>query len=682
MKKLCSTLLFLWGYTASFGQPPTIPQLRTQLANARHDTTRIRLCVQLASLYSKSDPVSDSVYTLAMKGIALARQQGKVHQESELYLYLGYYYKRLSQYPKAQAAYQTGLQIGEKTGISTIRCKLLHRLAAVYGDQGMYQKTIETALASLQMAEQLKDSVRMSHAMQLLSAAHMDVHNSTAAFLYAKKLNQLTRQLAVTHPDQQGLVLMGEETMAELYERTGHYSRAYPYLKQSLAYYIAQHDEPQIAEAAVHLGNNLINQKQPLAAIKHISESLRKKLIPYPVSDTHEIYALAHQQLGHPDSAVVYARKAHQLALKKGQLKQIQSTLGTLVRMEEDQKLYPTALAHLRQLNTINDSIFTIDKAKAIADVETQYQVLQKEQTIDLLQKDAALRKLSLAKNQSELANQHQRQIFLTLFTVLLILGLAGLYISYRRQQITSQLLTDQKEEIQEKAEQLQQLNSLKDNLFSIIGHDLRSPLAALKVKLVDLADKQVILTPTQPDYLRMLKLTDKVYNTTDNLLSWSLLQRGGMHKWPTTFDLSEIGESAHQLFSYQLQQKQLTLTTAYSPAPVTADENQLQIVARNLLHNAIKFTPEGGHVHLSTGQEQGCSVLIIQDSGIGMSSGDYAETADLHSRPHSANSGTGLGLTICREFVKLNNGELRIQSALGKGTTVTVFLENTPLTC
>ncbi|MEZ0541300.1 sensor histidine kinase [Fibrella arboris] len=229
------------------------------------------------------------------------------------------------------------------------------------------------------------------------------------------------------------------------------------------------------------------------------------------------------------------------------------------------------------------------------------------------------------------------------------------------------QLTIDQNEE-------LSALNSTKNKLFAIVGHDLRSPLAALKVQLSALAHEQTTAAGPDERYTRMLQLADDVYNTTDNLLSWSTLQRGTLRSWPTSFDLPVAIEAAHQLFGSAIQQKQLTVNSRYEPAPVTADEQQLHIVARNLLHNAIKFTPPGGRIRLSTGQQNGRAVLTIQDSGIGMSPEKLASSSALASeRGTLGESGTGLGLDICREFVRLNKGELLIDSAPGNGTTVTV---------
>ncbi|WP_461148260.1 ATP-binding protein [Spirosoma pulveris] len=473
--------------------------------------------------------------------------------------------------------------------------------------------------------------------------------------------------------------MSANDVLAIIYEKKGDYALAYLYLKRSLDYFIAHHDETQINEAAIRVGSNLIKQKRPIETIRYMNESFRHKLIDYPVSDTYEIYALAYQQLGKLDSSFVYAQKAYKLALKKGHLSQIQSTLSTLIAIEEAQKRYPATLAHLRQLSAIKDSLFTAEKAKAVAQVEAQYQVAQKQQTIELLQKDAALRRFMLKQSQEEFQAQQRSQKLLMLLASAFMLLALGLFIVFRRERTTKCLLASQKAEIEEKANQLLKINKLKDKLFGVIGHDLRSPMAALKVQLANLINASPALTVGNARLTSVQHLADGLYNTTDNLLNWSMLQRGGLRVWPTSFDLSILAETALDLFSSQIQQKQLLVTTRHEPALITADEYQLQIVVRNLLHNAIKFTPPGGSIRFYTGQQHGRGVVQLIDSGIGMSVDKLQRVrSSLLEQATVSENSSGLGLEICREFIRLNQGDFSIQSELGQGTTVRIEFDLT----
>jgi two-component system sensor histidine kinase/response regulator len=255
---------------------------------------------------------------------------------------------------------------------------------------------------------------------------------------------------------------------------------------------------------------------------------------------------------------------------------------------------------------------------------------------------------------------------------------IALIYVSavVKKTAVTIQnVIQQQNKQLQEKNLELSELNHVKDKLFSILGHDLRSPIVSLKIQLLNVQKGYTSAQQYEEASIRLQQTVDGVFTTLDNLLNWALLQRGGIRVNPTQFDLSEIAQSVLQLYNVDFPSKQLAVTTDYEAAPVTADEYQLTIVARNLLQNAIKFTPIGGNIQLITRRLNGRSQLIVQDSGIGMPTISQTVPNGIGTSNYGTEGekGTGLGLEISREFVRLNKGQLLIDSILGRGTTVTM---------
>ncbi|MGF7216719.1 signal transduction histidine kinase [Spirosoma lacussanchae] len=673
--KLLFTGIALLVFQTTWAQSYSIAQLRQQLTEARHDTVRIRLYNELAQLFNQQK-TPDSAYVMAMAGIKLAHQHKLALEESRLYMHLGNYYKRLNQYREARGAFATAIQIGKQTGITPLQCKLLYRLACVYGDLGEYHKLVETISASRDMAEQLNDSIQLFYAYDLLASVNWDINNRPLALQYVRKLHQLARQMVANDPGKQKYMLFAEEVLADLYEKNGQYARAYLYRKRAFSYYIAHKSVTNLPVSVVMVANNLVRQQRSREAIAHLDESFRRGYIsPTTSTNVFEIYALAYQQLGQFDKSLFYARKAYKLALQKKHSKHTISALTTLIELEEYRKLYTDALTHLRQLHEIRDSLFTLEKSKAIAQVEARYQLTEQKQTIELLRKDSALRKISLAKSESELTNQQQRQTILTLFALLLVVSVAFLFTTLRREKTNARLLAAQKEDIEDKANQLQAANALKDNLFTIIGHDLRSPIASLKAQLTGIKEGFVSPDAFSARVSLLSQKVDSVYTTLDNLLHFSLLQQKGLHSRLTQVELAETIESVVQLYDAEIRAKQLIVHKTYSPVVVWADEHQLHIIGRNILQNAIKFTPAGGSIQLITRRQNDYAVLLIKDSGVGMETSQPADQANRHlsRRGTAGEHGTGLGLQICRELVQLNKGQLHFESTPGQGTTVTV---------
>jgi len=672
--KLLFTGIALLVFQTIRAQSYSIAQLRQQLTEAAHDTVRMRLYNELAHLYARQI-VPDSAYYLATRGRALARQYGQIEAEAKSIFYIGYFHKRKSQYAKAQSYYEAALRLSTKHGLLRLRTKLLYSLSTVSGDQGMYQKAIEYATASLQLAEQIKDSVQQSNAYVMLTLAYMDVKNMPKALMYARWNYKLAQQIVARHPDKELTLLSALSAIVDTYEANGRFAAAYPYRKKALAYYLANQETDHVTEEIMGLGKNLVAQQRPREAIQLINESLKRKRLLHPDTYTYEIFALAYKQLGQPKLALYYAKRAYQFSKYYGNLKQIRSSLNTLIATEESQQRYADALTHLRQLNTISDSLFTLDKTKALAQVEARYQVAQQEATIQLLRKDAALRKITLAQNKEELTNQQQRQAMLTLFALLLLVSVVSLFAVFRREQTTARLLSVQKADIEDKANQLQAANALKDNLFTIIGHDLRSPIASLKAQLTGIKEGFVSPDEFSARVSLLSQKVDSVYTTLDNLLHFSLLQQKGLRSFLTQVDLAETIESVVQLYDAEIRAKQLMVHKTYNPTLVWADEHQLHIIGRNILQNAIKFTPVGGSIHLITRRQNDYAVLLIKDSGVGMETSQPADQANLNlsTRGTAGEHGTGLGLRICRELVQLNKGQLHIESTPGQGTTVSV---------
>lgn len=218
--------------------------------------------------------------------------------------------------------------------------------------------------------------------------------------------------------------------------------------------------------------------------------------------------------------------------------------------------------------------------------------------------------------------------------------------------------------------------NSTKDKLFSIISHDLRSPILSLRIQLLqfkhDTPGDNMVQMPAQV-YNQLLQKAASIYQLTDNLLNWSVLQRNALTPKASTFDLAELAQSALTLYENELSLKRLQIQTHLQPAGVFADEIHTQIIVRNLLHNAIKFTPEQGTITITTSAAGSLTQLIIQDTGVGMDTA-LAQTGR-SQKGTMGEPGTGLGLQLVGELTQLNQGQFSIQSQPGHGTTVTVRL-------
>ncbi len=235
---------------------------------------------------------------------------------------------------------------------------------------------------------------------------------------------------------------------------------------------------------------------------------------------------------------------------------------------------------------------------------------------------------------------------------------------------------------LQEKHAELQALNASKDKFFSIISHDLRSPLSAVLVGLRLLTDTESRLTDNEKNELirDSHRTVEQLYNLLDNLLVWSRLQRGLMEYAPQPLDLRPLFERNATLFAANAEQKQIAIRqTVAEPVIAFADSHMIDAIIRNLISNALKFTEARGAITLSARQNDQSVEMAVADTGIGMDAETVAKLFRLDVRYNqlgtAGEKGTGLGLNVCKEFAEKNGGSIAVESVVGAGTTFRVTL-------
>ncbi len=252
-----------------------------------------------------------------------------------------------------------------------------------------------------------------------------------------------------------------------------------------------------------------------------------------------------------------------------------------------------------------------------------------------------------------------------------------------------SHQLQDQNKTLNQINQQLQQLNSVKDTFFSIISHDVRSPLNSFSGYLSVLEIEAQAFTPeeTKKFVQDTQKSISRVLELLDNLLQWSLSQTDGIEYKPVVLQLNEIVKENIALYTKTAQQKNIEIYTQIPEHTfVKADKNMLDFVLRNLVNNAIKFSNEGSRIdvlaHYSDKkQDQDQKMVIsIKDFGVGMTKEHlekvFKPEEHITTLGTNAERGTGFGLLLCKNFVERNNGTIRIESHEGKGTLIEFTLE------
>ncbi len=239
----------------------------------------------------------------------------------------------------------------------------------------------------------------------------------------------------------------------------------------------------------------------------------------------------------------------------------------------------------------------------------------------------------------------------------------------------TSELL-EQKNEMEVQAQELRKVNQQKDKLFSIISHDLRSPIYSLQ-GITNMLDPEIL----QASDLNQIRsdISNKITNIGNvmvNLLDWSKSQMAGETQEIENFDIAELSNEMCSLYASMAKEKKVKIVNYISrPLMIRADKNQVRIILRNLIGNALKFTHAKDAVYIGYEQLPNKSICIkVTDTGVGMKEDQLANLFEIvgkKSCPGTAGEkGVGLGLLLVKEFVEKNGGSVFVNSKFGVGTT------------
>jgi signal transduction histidine kinase len=364
--------------------------------------------------------------------------------------------------------------------------------------------------------------------------------------------------------------------------------------------------------------------------------------------------------------AIPLYKKAYALAKTTDDFEAKRNTAVNLSIIEENRKDLAKALQYRKEYEQWKDSVNNQSKIYATAEAEKKIAVEKKEKEVAVLKAD----------NEVKAA---QRNTYLySAIILLLMLGLS-VYL-YREKVKRNHIINAQKENLDE-------LNATKDKLFSIVSHDLRSSVNAIKISNKKLLHTLEAEQLTKVNHLLQNNsaIVNNAYGLLDNLLNWALLQTEQTFFQVEEFQLALIVDHVAYNYKAMLADKEITFENSVTKdVHVYVDKESLKIVLRNLIDNAIKFSNAGDSIRIYTKNDTAdfCH-LVIEDTGMGMSETTRLEllkdTSLLAKKQHEDIIGTGLGMQLCKSMIQKNKGQFSIESELGKGTKMIVSLPQPP---
>ncbi len=231
--------------------------------------------------------------------------------------------------------------------------------------------------------------------------------------------------------------------------------------------------------------------------------------------------------------------------------------------------------------------------------------------------------------------------------------------------------------DLQYTRKKLEETNATKDKFFSIIGHDLKNPIGAVRGLAEELVQNidELDIDEINDFSRRILKNSEKVCQLLEDILQWSRLQGDKIEYKPSLLSLREVINTSNTLLSLNAKKKNINIKMLVKEeVQVYADYNMLNTVIRNIISNAIKFTYENGEIIISADTKDELILVTVKDNGIGMKQENIEKLFNIGSnfstKGTQKEEGTGLGLILCKEFVERNGGNIFVESEYGKGSS------------
>jgi len=573
----------------------------------------------------------------------------------QVYVYISELYSKMGRFDDAIRTAKMGYQSAQEGNSEADLFWTMMRLGGIYQDMGQYQSAIELYTDAL---EKIRDLYSPQSAADIYLALG-EVYSDIGELDEAEKRYLLAYDLGIRASSHAGDILM---SLADVNYKQADYLSAATYFIQADSFFLSMDNdnkriESQLGLAKTQIANGLyetadVSLKGGLTLAKELNNDR-------VVFDIYMTMSDAEEGRGHIDGALESALQAYVIAQKRAEeLELFRVSHNRLAQLYERQGDYKKSLFHQKKYQVYNDSLFsemTIQKLK-------QEQVSQN--VIEYIEEKDSAQQLAAA-----LKSQNTLYILISSLLGLFLLGGSYLMFQLRKSRL----------QVEEQNLELNELNATKDRFFGIIAHDIRSPIAALQS-----VDGQMNHYAKKGDTNKLIQLSGMVGGTAkrlnnllDNLLNWAMLQTKTIPYHPEEVRLFEIVKEASELFLTNATDKKIKIKIEVDTAlSIVADRNAIQTIVRNLLSNALKFSPEKSEVRIEAIKDEGHVLISIIDQGVGMTSQQLESIYEIGKKSSSGTkgeAGTGLGLVLVKELVEYNKGEIRIESVIGQGTSIIV---------
>ncbi|REE08568.1 tetratricopeptide repeat protein [Winogradskyella pacifica] len=674
-------LLILAVYLISisvFSQSEKIDKLTVQIAYLNADSTKVDMSLVLINeLFKQKDYSKALLYINETSKLSDDLKYIKGQAESSYIRALIFterndYFNAIDNYKRSRNLY---LQIKDTLGVA----KVSNSIGLVEIKRGNYKVGLQNSLSAIDIFEKqyLKDE--LSAAYNNLAEAYYKTNQIDKAIEYNFKALEVRKEIN----DKDGIKI-STKNIAGLYSILKEHRKAIEYYEKALDILNPKTDQDLRGEILPKLGSEYLRFKEYDKASEYLLEGLKYNR----QQDNKEGLLRALNAIGHLNLqnkklklAERQLNEAYEIAQKTDDKTELLENYKLHIALDSTRGYYQNAFFWQNKFYNLKDSLSKINRPVFPTELEHLDLINDNSNRKDLTDNTES----KATEVSTSLSNPYILYGVLAAFIVLLGLLIYSLLKTKTHKDALEKqkdILAEEQirtEAILEQTHHLEEVNQVKDKLFSIVSHDLKDSISSIKAFL-DLLNEDSI---SKDEFYELIpELSENANNASSllfNLLNWSKSQMQNLEPKPELFNIQEVFQTKIALVEQKVEDKRIVLIDESQDDFIYADRSMVEIVIQNLITNAVKFSRTGDVITISNIEANGKSLICIEDTGVGISKDNIDKLFAAHKNFTTAGTknekGTGLGLSIAKDLVELNNGRIWVESTEHVGSKFFVEL-------
>ncbi len=510
-----------------------------------------------------------------------------------------------------------------------------------YSQIGEYTTALELAYRALGIAS--GDNLKLSLCHNRIATVHAGLNNYKETIFHNKKSLHYSSATG-----DSTLIIVDIHNIGRAYIDLKMYDSALYYLRKTNQYEIKHRGRPDpyslsnIGNVFLELGNYDSALHYHMTAYKYDVEDDQQ----YLMAIDQQFIANTYYKMKNYSEAKNFALRSIESAYRVAAYDVALDNYEILYKVYSEEGNYKKALEYALLFNTTKDTLRNKSNQSLIYGLETKYKVMEQEAKLSLLEKQKTL------------------YFILAFISILFLISMVIIVLLvYKRQR-----------EYKDLSSQLQLANNSKERLLSIISHDLRSSVGTLRVAAKAISEGMTNVEDTRSLLESFYPVADSTYDLLENLITWSKYSRENLAPQFSIINLNELVDKSIEHTHHLAESKSIKIINNVPDQVIHADKNMLLSVLRNILNNAIKFSYSKSRVLIDFKTTDEHYIISVTDNGIGMDTHVlnklFTSPDEVQSSGTMGERGSGLGITICKTFLKSHGGDIWAESEPGKGST------------